>query len=96
MKEEKQHERIDKRDGRRKWMRKTRQEGRMRGERRTWRQIEAMGRRGGGPSGAPSYCGRAFRMAFTSSATAVSANSNWSCRETKKDSLMSAMEALGR
>lgn len=24
------------------------------------------------------HCGRAFRMAFTSSATAVSANSNWS------------------
>lgn len=40
---------------------------------------------GGGPSegGAPSYCGRAFRMAFTSSATAVNANSNWSCGETK-------------
>lgn len=30
------------------------------------------------------YCGRAFRMAFTSSATAVNANSNWSCRQTKK------------
>lgn len=47
-------------------------------------------RRGGGggregPSGAPFYCGRAFRMAFTSSATAVSANSNWSCRETKEE-----------
>lgn len=26
--------------------------------------------------GAPSYCGRTFRMAFTSSATAVRANSN--------------------
>ncbi len=25
---------------------------------------------------APSYCGRAFRMAFTSSATVVNANSN--------------------
>lgn len=31
-----------------------------------------------------SYCGRAFSIAFTSSATAVNANSNWSCRETKK------------
>lgn len=29
------------------------------------------------PGGA--YWGRALRMAFTSSATAVSANSNWSC-----------------
>lgn len=27
-------------------------------------------------AGAPSYCGRAFSMAFTSSATAVNANSN--------------------
>lgn len=48
-----------------------------------WKEREGGG--GGGPSegGAPSYCGRAFRMAFTSSATAVSANSNWSCGETK-------------
>lgn len=30
------------------------------------------------------HCGRAFRMAFTSSATAVSANSNWSCSERRR------------
>lgn len=40
------------------------------------------GGRGGGLLAAPLYCGRFFRMAFTSSATAVRANSNWSCRET--------------
>lgn len=34
---------------------------------------------------APLYCGRFFRMAFTSSATAVRANSNWSCRETVEE-----------
>lgn len=33
------------------------------------------------PSAAAAHCGRAFRMAFTSSATAVSANSNWSWDE---------------
>lgn len=33
----------------------------------------------------PLYCGRFFRMAFTSSATAVRANSNWSCRETEEE-----------
>lgn len=43
---------------------------------------EGGGRRGGGLLAAPLYCGRFFRMAFTSSATAVRANSNWSCRET--------------
>lgn len=31
------------------------------------------------------YCGRAFRMAFTSSATAVRANSNWSYKDTKNN-----------
>lgn len=110
MKEEKQHERIDRRDGKRreekrkvgkdKMDEKNKTEGeneRRKEDMEKGRQIEAMGRGrrggGGGPSGAPSYCGRAFRMAFTSSATAVSANSNWSCRETKKGSLMSAIEA---
>lgn len=29
------------------------------------------------------HCGRAFRMAFTSSATAVNANSNWSWSESR-------------
>lgn len=54
---------------------------------RAGRALEAMGRghgvggaeetRGKGGSGGR-HCGSAFRMAFTSSATAVSANSNWS------------------
>lgn len=33
---------------------------------------------GGGGGGPRHHCGSAFRMAFTSSATAVRANSNWS------------------
>lgn len=38
-----------------------------------------------GEGGAASYCGRAFRIALTSSATAVRANSNWSCGEEKSE-----------
>lgn len=50
----------------------------------TKKGVEEGGGRRGGPLAAPLYCGRFFRMAFTSSATAVRANSNWSCRETVK------------
>lgn len=60
-------------------------------------ECEAQGRgqtRGGGR--APRHhCGSAFRMAFTSSATAVSANSNWSCGSTAGGMTVPASPALG-
>lgn len=56
------------------------------------------GDEGGGRrcTSAPSYCGRAFRMAFTSSATAVSANSNWSCSEMKEGKQREAVKKRGK
>lgn len=59
-------------------------------------QSAGQGGRQEGAGRAPRHhCGSAFRMAFTSSATAVSANSNWSCRSTAGDMRVAAIPAPG-
>lgn len=66
-------------------------------ERRSVCRIGGEARRGGRRcTGAPSYCGRAFRMAFTSSATAVSANSNCSCSERREGKQREAVKRRGK